>query len=54
MQVGEGSVDFTPVLRTFRGSDVGAVPEVLGGHRGGGVGFRRALQELRRIESSLE
>ena len=53
LQVGEGSVDFEAVLRAFRGRAVTAVPEIMGGHRGGGISFQRALIELRAIESSI-
>ena len=51
--MGEGAVDFDAVLRAFLGSDVSAVTEIMGGHRGGGIGFRRALEELRRIGSNI-
>jgi N-acetylneuraminate synthase len=50
LQVGEGKVDFGSVFSALEGRDISAVPEIIGGHRGGGLGFRRALQELRRIE----
>jgi N-acetylneuraminate synthase len=53
LQVGEGSVDFKYVLGAMRDRDVSAVPEIIGGHRGGGIGFRRALEELRSIEKTL-
>ncbi|UCC93580.1 MAG: sugar phosphate isomerase/epimerase [Thermoplasmata archaeon] len=53
LQVGEGSVDFHTVLAHFAGRDVTAVPEIIGGHMGGGLSFKRALEELRRIESAL-
>lgn len=53
LQVGEGDVDMESVLRAFRGLDVTAVPEIMGGHRGGGLSFRRALEELRGIEASI-
>jgi sugar phosphate isomerase/epimerase len=49
LQVGEGCVDFASVLRALRGRDVTAVPEVIGGHRLGGRGFKRALEVLRRM-----
>jgi sugar phosphate isomerase/epimerase len=52
LQVGEGAVDFSYILGTFKGMDVSAVPEIMGGHMGGGISFKRALEELRRIESS--
>ena len=53
LQVGEGMVDMQMVLRAFRGREVTAVPEIMGGHRGGGLSFRRALRELRAIESRV-
>lgn len=53
LQIGEGSVDFRYVLGCMRDRDVTAVPEIIGGHRGGGIGFRRALEELRTIQESL-
>ena len=53
LQIGEGNIDFPWVLAAFKGKDVTAVPEILGGHMGGGLGFRRALEELRTIEASL-
>ncbi len=53
LQVGEGSVDMDFVIRTFRGRDVTAIPEIMGGHRGGGLSFRRALRELRAIEARI-
>ncbi len=37
------------VLRALKGRDVTAVPEVIGGHRLGGRGFKRALEVLRRM-----
>jgi sugar phosphate isomerase/epimerase len=54
LQVGEGDVDMERVLRAFRGMDITAVPEIMGGHRGGGLSFRRALEELRGIEASID
>jgi sugar phosphate isomerase/epimerase len=54
LQIGEGSVDMGMVLRSFKGRDVTAVPEIIGGHMGGGLSFKRALQELRSIESGLQ
>ena len=53
LQVGEGMVDFEHVLRAFTGREVTAVPEIMGGHRGGGLSFRRALQVLRDMESRI-
>lgn len=53
LQIGEGAVDMEGVMRAFWGRDLTAVPEILGGHMGGGVGFRRALAELRRMEATL-
>jgi sugar phosphate isomerase/epimerase len=53
LQVGEGSVDMEYVLRSFRGRKVTAIPEIMGGHRGGGLSFKRALHELRKIESRI-
>jgi N-acetylneuraminate synthase len=53
LQVGEGMVDFASVLRAFVGRDVTAVPEIMGGHRGGGLSFQRALKELRAMESGI-
>ena len=47
LQLGEGSVDVRAVVRAFAGRDIGAVPEVIGGHRRGGLGFARALEVLR-------
>jgi len=52
LQVGEGAVDFGYVMSAFAGRDVTAVPEIMGGHRGGGISFRRALEILRSIEAS--
>jgi N-acetylneuraminate synthase len=49
LQIGEGCVDIASVLRALRGRDVTAVPEVIGGHRLGGRGFKRALEALRRM-----
>jgi sugar phosphate isomerase/epimerase len=54
LQIGEGTVDMERVLRAFRGRDVTAVPEIIGGHMGGGLSFKRALEELRMIESGLQ
>ena len=54
LQVGQGSVDFMAVFEAFRGREVTAIPEIMGGHRGGGLSFRRALEELRRMEASLQ
>jgi N-acetylneuraminate synthase len=53
LQVGEGMVDFGAVLGAFKGRAVTAVPEIMGGHRGGGLSFQRALTELRSIESTI-
>lgn len=53
LQIGEGSVEMERVLRAFRGRDVTAVPEIMGGHRGGGISFARALEVLRSIEASI-
>lgn len=53
LQIGEGLVDMEKVIRSFRGRQVTAVPEIMGGHRGGGLSFQRALKELRRIESTI-
>lgn len=53
LQIGQGSVDFAAVLRPFASRDVTAVPEVIGGHRMGGLGFQRALEELRRVLRDL-
>jgi hypothetical protein len=53
LQIGEGNVDLPWVLTCFKGRDITAVPEILGGHMGGGLSFRRALEELRAIEASL-
>ena len=47
LQLGEGSVDLRAVVRAFAGRDIGAVPEVIGGHRRDGLGFARALEVLR-------
>jgi len=47
LQLGEGSVDLRAVVRAFAGRDLGAVPEVIGGHRRDGLGFARALEVLR-------
>jgi sugar phosphate isomerase/epimerase len=49
LQLGEGSVDIRSVLRAVVGRDVTAVPEIIGGHRRGGLGFARALEVIRRI-----
>jgi N-acetylneuraminate synthase len=51
LQIGEGAVDFEAVLSAFSGRDISAVPEIIGGHRGGGIPFNRALEELKRIEA---
>jgi sugar phosphate isomerase/epimerase len=53
LQIGEGNVDFRWILASFKGREVSAIPEILGGHMGGGLGFRRALEELRAIETGL-
>jgi len=53
LQVGEGLVDMDRIMRAFKGRQVTAIPEIMGGHRGGGLSFRRALEELRRIEADL-
>jgi sugar phosphate isomerase/epimerase len=53
LQIGEGSVDIGMVIEAFRGREVTAVPEIMGGHRGGGISFKRALEMLRRIEADL-
>ena len=53
LQIGEGSVDFHYILDAMKDRDVTAVPEIIGGHRGGGIGFRRALGELRSIQGNL-
>lgn len=53
LQIGEGSVDFPSVLGPFASRDVSAVPEIIGGHRMGGLGFQRALGELRRMLKGL-
>lgn len=53
LQVGQGSVDFKAVFEAFRGREVTAIPEIMGGHRGGGLSFIRALEELRNMEASL-
>lgn len=53
LQIGEGCVDFASVLRAFKGRDVTAVPEVIGGHRLGGRGFQRALEVLRRLQGEV-
>jgi sugar phosphate isomerase/epimerase len=47
LQLGEGSVDVRTVVRAFADRDIGAVPEVIGGHRRDGLGFVRALEVLR-------
>jgi len=52
LQVGEGAVDFGYVMSAFAGRDLTAVPEIMGGHRGGGISFRRALEILRSIAAS--
>jgi N-acetylneuraminate synthase len=54
LQIGQGSVDFMAVFEAFRGREVTAIPEIMGGHRGGGLSFRRALEELRGMEASLQ
>ncbi len=53
LQIGEGMVDMERVIRSFHGRQVTAVPEIMGGHRGGGLSFQRALKELRKIESNV-
>jgi sugar phosphate isomerase/epimerase len=53
LQIGEGAVDFPAALRPFASRDITAVPEVIGGHRMGGLGFQRALEELRRVLDGL-
>ncbi|MCJ2540098.1 MAG: sugar phosphate isomerase/epimerase, partial [Candidatus Thermoplasmatota archaeon] len=53
LQIVEGSVDIGMVIEAFRGREVTAVPEIMGGHRGGGISFKRALEMLRRIEADL-
>lgn len=49
LQIGEGAVDIQSVVSAFEGRDISAVPEIIGGHRQDGLGFRRALEELRRM-----
>ena len=41
------------ILTAFKDRNVTAVPEIMGGHMGGGISFRRALEELRQLEASL-
>ncbi len=53
LQIGEGKVDFPAILTAFKDRNVTAVPEIMGGHMGGGISFRRALEELRQLEASL-
>ncbi len=53
LQIGEGNVDFATILTAFKDRKVTAVPEIMGGHMGGGISFRRALEELRQLEASL-
>jgi sugar phosphate isomerase/epimerase len=53
LQIGEGNVDFMAILTAFKDRNVTAVPEIMGGHMGGGISFRRALEELRQLEASL-
>ncbi len=53
LQIGEGAVDFRYVLSSFGRRDVTAVPEIIGGHRSGGLPFKRALEELRGIQEGL-
>jgi len=53
LQIGGGNVDFTTILTAFKDRKVTAVPEIMGGHMGGGISFRRALEELRQLEASL-
>ncbi len=53
LQIGEGAVDLPSVLSAFRGSDLTAVPEIIGGHRRGGLGFKRAIEELRGMMAEL-
>lgn len=46
LQIGEGGVDFTPILRT----KIPVLVEVWNGHLNGGEGFRIAIERLRKLE----
>lgn len=50
LQIGEGSIDWGPVLDRLRarGEDWLGIPEIMGGHEDGGAGFARALEILRK------
>jgi N-acetylneuraminate synthase len=49
LQIGEGEIDFTALVRALDGMDVIAVPEIMDGHRDKGAGFRVAVERLRKI-----
>lgn len=45
MQIGTGNIDFN-ILKSF---NVGVIPEIIGGHKNDGEGFRIAIDRLRRF-----
>jgi sialic acid synthase SpsE/sugar phosphate isomerase/epimerase len=47
LQIGEGEVDFKGVLKLVKDLDVVFVPEIWQGHRLGGEGFIKAIEQLR-------
>jgi N-acetylneuraminate synthase len=49
LQVGDGEIDFEALLPLLKGLDVTAVPEILGGHRDGGAGFKLAAERLAKL-----
>jgi N-acetylneuraminate synthase len=46
LQIGDGEIDFEALLPLLKGLDVTAVPEIIGGHRERGAGFRLAADRL--------
>jgi sugar phosphate isomerase/epimerase len=53
LQIGEGAVDLPSVLSAFGRSDITAIPEIIGGHRREGLGFKRAMEELRAVSAHM-
>ncbi len=49
LQIGDGEIDFEALLPLLKGLDVTAVPEILGGHRERGAGFKLAADRLAKL-----
>src|SRR3989344_355165 len=53
LQIGDGTIDFRPLLKKMEQNDAWYLPEVWQGHKFGGEGYLKAVKKLRELNSNF-